>query len=79
MEYVRRDDDEGIPDARRSLLLEEITFAPNYAMDWLARCASNRANGKGLGDILGSAVVASSDALFDDLDLAIETSRSALN
>lgn len=48
-------------------------------MNWLARCASNRTDGKGLGDVLGRAVVASSDALFDDLDLAIETSRSTLN
>lgn len=48
-------------------------------MDWLARRASNGADRERFGRLFWSAVITGGNALFDDLNLAVETSRSALD
>ena len=48
-------------------------------MDGLARGAANRAHWKRLGRLLGRAVVAGGDALLDNLGLAVEARRAALD
>ena len=48
-------------------------------MNGLTRRAADRADGKGLGRLLGNAVVASRDALLDDLYVAVEARSATLD
>lgn len=59
--------------------LKKIALPPNDAVNGLTRSAPDGAHGEGLGCFLRCAVVARSNALLDNLNLAIKTGGATLN
>lgn len=60
-------------------ILKQIAFTPDNAVDGLTGGASNCTHRERLGCFLGSTVVACSNAFFDNLHLAIESSGATLD